>query len=180
MQWRPCLCNLKLFVYFVYEVFYPNASFFLVGFLWRGVQIGERIFCLLPPKKWEQDFHEQLWDKSLWSTKYHCECCNIKLCFVPLAHHKVILLAEKIHTTPFLFGLLDFPVFFGAVRTKCFHLFHSTVDQIYRRIWSLVYNGYIATSVELHQHWTLEWMWFTCTQHDLYLLSLSLAQNRVS
>lgn len=60
------------------------------------------------------------------------ECYNMKLCLAPLAHHKVIPVMEKIHPTPFLFGLFDFPVFIGAVRTKCFHLFHSTVDQIYR------------------------------------------------
>lgn len=120
----------------------------------RGSEWGENFLFVISPQKREQDFHGQLWEKSLWSTKYSCECCNIKLCFVPLAHHKVILLVQKIHTTAFFFGLLGFPVFFGAVRTKCFHLFHSTVDQIYRRIWSLVYNGYIATSGELHQHRT--------------------------
>lgn len=145
----------------------PKASIFLKRFLWRGVWIGERIFCLLSSQKREQDFHEPLWDKILWSTKYCCECCNIKLSFLSLAHHKVCS-QRKFIPTPFLFGLLDLPVFFAAVRTKCFHLFPYTIEQIYRWIWSLVYSGYTATGVELHQHRTQEWMWFTCTQHDLY------------
>lgn len=144
----------------------PKVSIFLKRFIWRWMQIGERIFCLLSSQKREQDFHEPLWDKILWSTKY-CERCNIKSCFVFLAHHKVYS-KRKFIPTPFLFGLLDLPVFSGVVRTRCFHLFPSTVEQIYWWIWSPAYSGYTATGVELPQRRTLEWMWFTCTQHDLY------------
>lgn len=50
MQWRPCLCNLKLFVYFVYEVFVLMLQFSLWDFFGEGCGLEKEFFVCYPKK----------------------------------------------------------------------------------------------------------------------------------